>query len=112
VKRSVAVAVLPLAVSHANGSEWRAMESSRAVMIAVIIGVLVAAGWLWRDDRLCRREIRHQFGDVEKIHHPLASDLYEFVPPSWKAAWHSGMPYPFAVDCWTDLSGVSGFERR
>jgi hypothetical protein len=88
------------------------MDSFRAVKVAVIIGVLVAAGWIWRADRLCRREIRHRFGDVETIHHPLASDLYEFVPPSWKEAWHSGMAYPSAVDCWTDLNGVSGFERR
>ena len=88
------------------------MESSRAVKMAIVIGVLVAVAWMWRDDRLCRKEIRRQFGDVTMIKHSIASDLYQFVPPTWKDAWHPGMPYPSAVDCWTDLSGVSGFERR
>lgn len=88
------------------------MESFRAVRIAVVIGVLVAAGWVWRNDRLCRKEIQHRFGDVKTIEHSFASDLYQFVPPSWEAAWHPGMAYPSAVVCWTDLGGVSGFERR
>ena len=87
------------------------MDSLRAVKIAVVIGVAFAAGWIWRDDRLCRKEIHRQFGEVVMIKHQLASDLYQFVPPSWQEAWHPGMPYPAAVDCWTDFSGVSGFKR-
>ena len=88
------------------------METSRAVKIAVTVGVLLAGGWVWRTDRLCRQEIRDRFGDVKTIKHAFAADLYQFVPPSWKAIWHPGMPYPAAVTCWTGFGGVSGFERR
>ena len=88
------------------------MESSRAVKVALVIGVVGAAGWLWRDDHLCRKEIEHRFGRGITIEHSFTLDLYELVPQSWVGIWHPGMKYPVAVSCWTNFSGVSGFKQR
>jgi hypothetical protein len=88
------------------------MESARAVKLAIGIGIVVAAFWILREDHLCKAEIGARYGNVGAIEHAFASTNYQFVPPSWKAAWHPGMPYPAAVTCWTGFDGVSQFVRR
>jgi hypothetical protein len=88
------------------------MESARAVKFAIGIGIVVAIFWIFRDDHLCRAEISERFGQVGYIEHSFASTNYKFVPPSWKAAWRPGMPYPAAVTCWTDFAGVSRFSKH
>lgn len=68
--------------------------------------------WLFRDDRLCRAEIRQQFGDVIIIQHTFASTEYNFVSPAWRDVWRQGMSYPSHVTCMTDFEGVSTFTKH
>jgi hypothetical protein len=88
------------------------MDSSRAVQVAVVIGVFGAGAWLFRDDHACRAEIKHQFGDVIAIQHQLASNEYKFVPPSWRDAWRPGMRYPASATCWTSLLGDAELTKH
>ena len=89
------------------------MESVRAVKFAIGIGIVVAVFWIFREDHMCRAEINERYGPVVgPIEHPFATSEYQFVPRSWKAAWHAGMAYPAAVTCWTDFGGVAKFSRH
>ena len=88
------------------------MEFLRALKVAAVIGVVVAAIWLFREDHLCKREITQRIGPTEVIDHSPGSQRYNVVPKTRAAFWHRGDPYPVAVTCWTDFSGVSGFSQH
>jgi hypothetical protein len=84
----------------------------RAFKVAVVIAVIVAAGWLFREDHLCRAEINQRLGPDALITHAIGSTNYDVVPKSWKAAWRAGDPYPVFVTCWTDMGGISKFTQH
>lgn len=88
------------------------MNFIRAFKVALVIGVVGSVAWLFREDHLCRAEIDRQFASAVLVEHHFASNNYRIVPGSWREAWHPGMPYPVAVTCWTDLGGVSNFEKH
>jgi hypothetical protein len=88
------------------------MDFLRALKYAVVIGLVIAGVWLFREDRMCRSEIDQRLGHVEVIEHSFGSTSYDVVPESWKEAWHSGMPYPVVVTCWTGFSGVAHFDKH
>ena len=88
------------------------MEFARALKVAIVIGVVIAAVWLFREDRLCRAEIEQRIGATEVIEHPIGSQRYNVVPKSRAGFWKRGDPYPVAVQCWTDMRGISGFSQH
>jgi hypothetical protein len=88
------------------------MEFARALKVAIVIGVVIAAVWLFREDRLCRAEIEQRIGATEVIEHPIGSQRYNVVPKSGAAFWKRGDPFPIAVQCWTDMRGISGFSQH
>jgi hypothetical protein len=88
------------------------MEFLRALKIAAIIGIAVAAVWLFREDHLCKAAIGARVGPTEVIEHTLGSQRYDVVPKARAGFWHRGDPYPVVVTCWTDFSGISNFEQH
>ena len=88
------------------------MDFLRALKVAAVIGLVVAAVWLFREDRLCKAEIDQRLGAGALVEHSFGSTDYKVVPQSWKEAWHRGMPYPAVVTCWTGFSGVTHFARH
>lgn len=88
------------------------MDFVRALKVAVVVGLAVAAVWIFREDRLCRAEIGQRLGATVLVEHSFGSTDYEVVPESWKEAWHRGMPYPVVVSCWTGFSGVTEFVKH
>jgi hypothetical protein len=89
----------------------QAMDFLRAFKYAVVIALVVAGAWLFREDRVCRAEIAQRLGPTELVEHSFGSTKYDVVPESWKSAWRRGMPYPVVVTCWTDLGGTN-FSKR
>ena len=88
------------------------MEFVRALKVAAIIAVIAAGIWLFREDHLCKRQIEQRIGAVELIEHPFGSQRYNVVPKNRASFWKRGDPFPVVVTCWTDLSGISGFQQR
>lgn len=88
------------------------MEFVRAFKVAVLIAVIAAAGWLFREDHLCKAEIDRRLGPNAIITHSIGSTNYDVVPNAWKAAWRPGDPYPAYVTCWTDVGGISSFTQH
>ena len=88
------------------------MEFVRAFKVAAAIAVVAAAIWLFREDHLCKGQIEQRIGPVQLIDHPFGSQRYNVVPKDRAPFWKQGDSYPVVVTCWTDLAGISGFEKR
>ena len=88
------------------------MDFVRAFKVAAVIAVVAAAIWLFREDHLCRRQIEQRIGPVQLIEHPFGSQRYNVVTKDRATFWKPGDTYPVVVTCWTDVTGISGFEKR
>jgi hypothetical protein len=88
------------------------MDFVRAFKVAVIIAIIAAGIWLFREDHLCKRQIEQRIGPVELIEHPFGSQRYNVVPRERASFWKRGDTFPVVVTCWTDLGGIGGFEKR
>jgi len=95
-----------------GGAIIRRMDFVRALKVALVVGIVIAAVWLFREDRLCKAEIEQRVGPAEVIEHPIGSQRYNIVPRSRAPFWKRGDPYPVAVECWTDMQGISGFSQH